>query len=79
MITKIIAIGNSKGVRIPNHILKQLEIENKIELTVEENKIILQPIKNPREEWEVIFKTMHERGEDNLIINDNIDLNGWEW
>ena len=81
MITKVIPIGNSKGVRIPNHILKQLDILNHIDLSVDENdnKIILKPIKKPREDWEESFKTMHKRGDDNLIIDDSIDLNDWEW
>jgi antitoxin MazE len=76
MITKVIPIGNSKGVRIPNHILKQMEIENQIELTIDEkeNKIILQPVRKPREDWDRAFKMMHQKGDDSLIIDDSIDL-----
>ena len=81
MITKIIPIGNSKGVRIPNHVIKQLNIENQIELIVDEKnkKIIIKPLKNPRDKWEQSFKLMHKNGEDNLLIDDGIDLNDWEW
>ena len=81
MITNIIDIGNSKGIRIPNYILKQLDIKNKIELTVNEaNKIIIiKPIKKPREDWDEMFKAMHKRGDDNLIIDDSVDLDDWEW
>lgn len=81
MITKVIPIGNSKGVRIPNHIIKQLDIENQLELTVDESnsEIILKPIRKPREDWDLAFKGMKKRGDDNLIIDDSIDLNAWEW
>ena len=81
MITKVIPIGNSKGVRIPNHIIKQLDIENQLELTVNESnsEIILKPIRKPREDWDLAFKDMKKKGDDNLIIDDSIDLIAWEW
>ena len=81
MITKIIPIGNSKGIRIPNHILKQMEIENQIELIVSHNneEIILRPIKKSRERWDMEFKKMREYKEDKLVIDDSLDLKDWEW
>lgn len=81
MIAKIIPIGNSKGVRIPNQIIKQLDIKNQIELIVDEKekKIILKPIKKIREGWNDSFKLMHKKNDDKLIIDDSIDLNDWEW
>lgn len=81
MITKIVPIGNSRGIRIPNNILKQMNIENKIELIFDEKdeKIILRPVREPREGWENSFKQMNDNNEDRLIINDSIDLEDWEW
>ena len=81
MITKIIQIGNSKGIRIPNQILKDMNIENQIELIINENKdeIILKPIHKIREGWGDSFRKMKSLNEDNLIIGDSIDLNDWEW
>ena len=83
MITKIVPIGNSKGIRIPNHIIKLLHIKNKVDLIVDENKeeIILKPIKKIRKGWDDKFKMMNKNKEDELIINDNIDLdsNDWIW
>ena len=83
MITKIVPIGNSKGIRIPNHIIKLLHIDNNIDMIVDENKeeIILRPIKKSREGWDIHFKEMNKNGEDELIINDSIDLdnNDWIW
>ncbi len=81
MITKIVPIGNSKGIRIPNNIIKELGIENQIELCVDEkeSQIILKPVRKPREEWDRAFKTMAEKHDDDLIIADSIDLDAWEW
>jgi len=83
MQTKVIHIGNSKGIRIPNHILKSLKISDEVDMIVDENKneIILKPVKKPRENWDLAFKKMKEEKEDILIINDSIDLktDQWEW
>jgi len=81
MIAKIIQIGNSKGIRIPNQILKDLNIEDQIELIINDNKdeIILKPIHKIREGWLDSFKKMNLNSDDKLIINDSLDLNDWEW
>jgi len=83
MITKIVPIGNSKGVRIPNHIIKLLQISNKIDMIVDESKeeIILRPIKKAREGWEDQFKRMTINKDDRLLISDNLDFNDndWQW
>lgn len=73
MKTDVIRIGNSKGVRLPATILKQCGIGSKVEIIVRDDEIVLKPIKSPREGWADSFKQMHERGDDKLIIADEID------
>lgn len=48
MITTIIAIGNSKGIRIPKPVLTQSGLEGQVELQVKkgEIKIIPSPLKD---------------------------------
>ncbi len=81
MITDIVKIGNSKGIRIPAYILKECNINDKIELEIQDGKIIITPIKHPRKDWETAFKKMHANGDDRLIIDDDIDshLEDWKW
>ncbi len=82
MKTKIIKIGNSKGIRIPNPILKQCHIENEVEMLIEGDKIIITPIeKISRKGWDEKFKEMNNNGDDKLLIDDNIsiDFEEWEW
>lgn len=78
----IVPIGNSKGIRIPKTILEQCHIEKEVVLKVEDDNIILKPVKKePRKNWEQYFKKMKKTKEDRLIIDDKIDLDmvGWEW
>ena len=69
----IIKIGNSKGIRIPASILKQCGIETKVEIEVQYNKIILKPIKTPREGWAASFHTMASQNDDQILILDELD------
>jgi antitoxin MazE len=66
----IINIGNSKGIRLSKTILEKYSINDKIELILEKDYIILKPKTEPRKGWEKSFKKMHENGDDQLLMND---------
>jgi len=44
---QVVEIGNSKGVRIPKAILKQVKFDKEVELDVAEGKIVLKRIYDP--------------------------------
>ena len=81
MKTKLVSVGNSKGIRIPMVILKQCNIENEVDLEVEKEKIVIKPVKNMRREgWNDAFRLMHEKKDDALLIDETIDLmENLEW
>lgn len=67
----VIPIGNSKGIRIPKAILDQVQITEQVDLEVEDNRILLTPVReNPRGGWEEAFQRMHETGEDQPILKE---------
>ena len=82
MLINIVPIGNSKGIRIPKSVLDQCHMENEVVMEIEDDRIILKPVHTrPREDWAEQFSTMHEKGEDDLLIDDAIglDAEAWEW
>ena len=83
MRARVIKIGNSQGLRIPKPILDQTGILDDVEIEVEENQIIIRPIKNVREGWDAAFKMMGEKSDDESIIDENIshswDEEEWQW
>ena len=85
MKTKIIKIGNSRGIRLPKAILRQIGIENEIDLQVEHDKIILKPIRSTRSGWREAFKEMSAKSDDKLldgnetIFQSSWDEDEWEW
>ena len=44
-------IGNSRGIIIPSSILEQLRFDTEVEMIVEDDALILKPIKRLRENW----------------------------
>lgn len=82
MKSKIVSIGNSKGIRIPKVLLNQFNIHDQVELEIEGESIVIKPAKSkPREGWDKAFKLIHKRLEDALLIDEktDFDMEGWEW
>lgn len=66
----IIQIGNSKGIRLARTILERYQLTDKVELVFKEGYLILRPVQQPRAGWAEKFAQMHEKGEDELLIDD---------
>ncbi len=45
---------------------------------MEEDKIVIKPIREPRKGWEKIFREMHLNNDDTLIINDVFNEESFE-
>ncbi len=84
MKTNIVRIGNSKGVRIPKHLLEQTGLSGEVEITVDEGALIIRSVKKPRDGWAGAFQEMAQRGDDSLLDETATTLicwdeEGWEW
>ena len=64
--TRIIRVGNSRGIRIPKPLLEQSGLEDEVELVVEVNKIIIQPAERPRRGWDEALEEMSVNEDDRL-------------
>lgn len=61
----IIAIGNSKGIRLPKTILSKYNIVESVDLVEEKNYIILKPRSDARNGWDAAFKKASVRSSKN--------------
>ena len=82
--SRIVKIGNSRGVRIPKLLLEQSNLGEEVELVLEEDQIIVRPVQHVRQGWEKAFKALGERRDDELLddgalVSNDWDEEEWEW
>jgi antitoxin MazE len=76
--TRIIKIGNSQGIRIPKLLLDQLGWDGEVELAVQEDQLVIRPIRHPRYGWDEQFRMMAEHGDDRLLDEAAVSLTQWD-
>jgi antitoxin MazE len=80
MVVSVVQIGNSRGVRLPKAILDQLEISDKLDLEVENSRIILKPIpREVRQGWDAAFQQMNAKGDDAVILPEGSESEDFDW
>lgn len=84
MKTRIVKIGNSRGVRIPKALLEHSGIGEAVELDVEDRQIIIRQASRPRTGWDAAFRSMAAHGDDRLVDEGvagktRWDEAEWEW
>lgn len=78
---RIVAIGNSQGVRIPKPLLEQAGLAGDVELRAETGRIVIAAVREPRAGWAKAAAELHARGEDGLLDTPvpAFDAEEWEW
>ena len=81
--SRVIRIGNSRGIRIPRALLEQADLTDGVEMTVEGGKLIISSVRNTRQDWGACFAVMAESGDDQLLIEELLptqwDEEEWVW
>jgi antitoxin MazE len=81
MKAKIIAVGTSKGIRIPKYLLEKYGIEEQVEMEDTGKGIMIIPIKKTREGWAEVFRKAAGSQNDALIEmpDSEWDADEWQW
>jgi antitoxin MazE len=80
--SKVVKIGNSRGIRIPQTMLKQAGLTDQVEMTVEGNRLIVCSAYRPRAGWKNQFADMADKGDDQLldgVVPTRWDEDEWTW
>jgi antitoxin MazE len=80
--TRIVQIGNSKGLRVPKALLEQAQLPDEIELQAEHGRLIVRAAQGPRAGWADAAKAMHALGDDQLLdatTPSKFDDKEWRW
>ena len=82
MKSRIVQIGNSRGVRLPKALLDEAQLADEIELQAAPGRIVIRKANRPRAGWAAAARLMHERSEDELLdppTATHFDEKEWKW
>ncbi len=82
MKTRLIRIGNSRGVRLPKAIIAEAGLSEEVELNVRNGTVIIARTASARSGWADAARQMRERDGDLLLdppIPTLFDEEEWEW
>ena len=80
--TRIVRIGNSRGIRVPKVLLDQAQLPDEVELHAEPGRLVVQGARRPRMGWADAARAMSEHGHDALLDEPTatrFDREEWEW
>ena len=80
--TRIVRIGNSRGIRVPKGLLEQAQLPEEVELQAEHGRLVVRAAQGPRTGWAAAAKAMHAQGDDQLLdvpTRTRFDEKDWQW
>lgn len=82
MRSRLIRIGNSRGVRLPKPVIEEAGLEEEVELQVRGSAVVISSRRKPRSGWADAARRMHEAGDDRLLDKatpTRFDREEWRW
>ncbi len=82
MKTRLVRIGNSRGVRLPKAIIGEAGLTEEVELVVRDGAVVIARTTSARSGWADAAKQMRERDGDLLLdppVPTLFDEREWEW
>jgi len=80
--TRIVRIGNSRGIRVPKLLLDQADLPEEVEIRAEPGRLVVSAAARPRAGWAAKARAMHER-DDDVPLDDatstHFDETEWRW
>ncbi len=81
--TRLVRIGNSRGVRFAKPWLERTGITDEVEIEVFDDRLVIHAVREPRAGWDVAFAQMAGSGDDTLFDSDlpesDWDRSEWRW
>ncbi len=82
MKTRLVAIGNSRGVRLPKALIEQAHLGEEVELEIKGGSLVISASASPRHGWSEAAALLASRGGDLLLDSPRatrFDTEEWEW
>jgi antitoxin MazE len=82
MKTRLVRIGNSRGVRLPKTIITQAGLTEEVELGVRDGAVVIARATSTRSGWAAAASQMRQRDDDRLLdapTPPRFDDKEWQW
>lgn len=83
MKVKLVAIGNSRGIRIPRSIIESCGFGDEVEMGLGNGVVVLAPVGKLRQGWDEAFAAVAAAGDDTLLVPEHLehdwDEREWRW
>ena len=78
--TRLIRVGNSRGVRIPKLMIDQAGLGEEVEISVRREGLMIGPVHGRRAGWDAQFAAMAAQGDDQLLdTHQSTEWDDTEW
>jgi antitoxin MazE len=80
--TRIVRIGNSRGIRVPKLLLQEARLPDDVELRAEPGRLVVSAAGRPRAGWASKARSMKQRGHDaalDPLTPTEFDEADWRW
>ena len=82
MKTRLVRIGNSRGVRLPKPLIEEAGLTEEVEIRAGNGQIVIARAVPPRAGWTEAARNLRERDEDRLLeppTATRFDDGEWKW
>jgi len=80
--TRLVQIGNSRGVRLPKAFIEQAGLTEEVELEIQDGSVVISAVRNVRAGWRDAAENLAHREED-ILLDDEVptrfEEEEWEW
>jgi len=80
--TRIVRIGNSRGIRVPKLLLELAQLPEEVTLQAEPGRLVVRASRRIRDGWSDAARASHEYGDDRMLdapAPTRFDGEAWEW
>ncbi len=75
---RLVKMGKSRGIRLPQAFLDPVEIDEEVELEVQDGQVVIRLVPRPRRGWEKQLAGMTEHRDDRLLDSKAFSLTIWD-
>lgn len=82
MKTKLVRIGNSRGVRLPKPLIDEAGLSEEVELRIRNGAVVITAARPPRAGWAEAARGLGQRGDAGLLDTPTptrFDEKEWTW